>query len=46
MVKGKISLKKSGAGFEAVRKSLELLTKKKFLSAFQKTKQYAKTAIS
>ena len=31
MVKGKILLKKSGAGFEAVRKSLELLAKKEVL---------------
>lgn len=31
MVKGKISLKKSGAGFEAIRKSLEMLAKKEVL---------------
>lgn len=31
MVKGKISLRKSGTGFEAIRKSLELLTKKEVL---------------
>ncbi|WP_304067442.1 hypothetical protein [Megamonas hypermegale] len=31
MVKGKISLKKSGAGFETIRKSLELLAKKEVL---------------
>lgn len=31
MVKGKITLRKSGTGFEAIRKSLELLTKKEVL---------------